>query len=234
MNVRLKTHGRALLWTLALLLLIAVIDVISFSEASRLGRGVLIMGLRFGFLGLLMTVYQPVLPANWRVKRWFWILGVVVTLLIHYGLSNDGLVFASLTYLDTLLVCGVEEYLFRHVIYGLYRRIDSEFNAALYSGAIFALAHFGNYEFNITSNSTLYVLYIFAFGMCLTYGYLRTGSLYMPIALHLTANVLAGGGASVQDDAWWLLGMFVSVPALLMLRPNWFFQAQRPVRQLSR
>ena len=234
MNIRLKTHGRALLLTVTLLILITVIEIVSLSGASRLGRGVLIMGLRLGFLTLLLTLYQPILPAKWCVKRWFLILGVVVTLLIHYGLSNDGLVFASLTYLDTLLVCGVEEYLFRHVIYGLYRRIDSEFNAALYSGAIFALAHFGNYEFNITSNSTLYVLYIFAFGMCLTYGYLRTSSLYIPIALHLTANVLAGGGASIQDDAWWLLGMFVSVPVLLMLRPNWFFRAHRPVQQLSK
>jgi membrane protease YdiL (CAAX protease family) len=59
--------------------------------------------------------------------------------------------------------------------------------ALFVSSAVFALAHLGNFSSSIASS-----LGIFAAGYFLAYGWLRTGSLWLPIGLHIGWNFFQG------------------------------------------
>lgn len=74
-----------------------------------------------------------------------------------------------------------EEFLFRGLCYGTWKRYIGRVGAGLIASLLFAAMHT-----SITAFASLFLLAI-----CLTIAYERTGSLFVPIALHATFNALS-------------------------------------------
>lgn len=137
--------------------------------------------LLFGFLlsGLLMgLIYLVEWAAGWaRFEGFTWELqGWGSTLL---GVAGAGLVFVLVGWYEELLARG---YWLKNLRDGL----NLAWGVAI-SSALFALAHSANP--NVT---WVAIVGLFAAGLFLAYGYLRTGLLWLSIGLHIGWNFFEG------------------------------------------
>jgi len=85
---------------------------------------------------------------------------------------------ATILLAGVILAPCVEEFLFRGFFYGVFKRHFGGIGAGLFSAALFAVFHM-----NMASLPGLFVL-----ALCLTLAYERTGSLFVPVAMHALFN----------------------------------------------
>ena len=131
-----------------------------------------------------------------------------------FGVNNDVMpqTYGLFEIVISFLTAGIlgpilEELFFRGFVFGCLRRYGDVF-AALISSLAFALLHL-NFVQGVP---------VFFFGLLFCWAYRRTGSLWIPIALHITNNMIA----LLAGYAWWLGFLILAAAAvgfvLLLIR----------------
>lgn len=133
--------------------------------------GILIIAAVFPLLGTLSTIVQGLLQEAAKEQE-------VVTMFRKTQESGDQGAIALMAFTAVIFQPFVEEYLFRGYLYGVFKGWSGPIASAIFTATLFATIHM--------SLAALLPLLILA--LILTLAYEWSGTLWVPIAMHMTFN----------------------------------------------
>jgi membrane protease YdiL (CAAX protease family) len=124
------------------------------------------------------------------------------------GVDESTAAMLGAAFLVAVVAPVAEEFFFRGFFFSALRNWKGTWPAALISGLVFGAIHAG-------SSDPAFLVPLAFFGVALCLLFVRTGSLYPPIALHCANNALAFG--ATQDWTWQIPVLFTCALALIWL-----------------